>query len=320
MREALLRVGRDFPSAQTEVLAGHPLAQFIRATLPGEVREALGDLAPGLVTKGSPVPGNWPAVPWVAVFDPMVTDTATRGYYVVYLFAQGRPEVHLSLNQGTTAVMNEFGSKGREVLRERAALMRARLPDFVQQFDEYALELGSRLPLPRGYEAGHAFGKRYHLDEMPSEEVLRADLRLLTRAYLALTFRGGLEPSAESQTTADELGEARAELPAGASLLEVRQYRMHRRIDRHPRASRDAKQYHGTICQACGFDFAEKYGELGTGYIEAHHLRPLGELEEGVPVRYEVATDFSVLCSNCHRMIHRANDPSDIAAFRSLVR
>jgi hypothetical protein len=25
-------------------------------------------------------------VPWVAVFDPLVTDSATRGYYPVYLF------------------------------------------------------------------------------------------------------------------------------------------------------------------------------------------------------------------------------------------
>jgi 5-methylcytosine-specific restriction enzyme A len=153
---------------------------------------------------------------------------------------------------------------------------------------------------------------------MPPEEDLRADLQLIIRSYLALTFRGGVEPTPEVAIGAAERGDDDA--PPGASLLEVRQYRMHRRIDRHPRASREAKRYHGTICQACGFDFAAKYGELGTGYIEAHHLRPLGELEEGVPVRYEVATDFSVLCSNCHRMIHRANDPSDMATFRSLVR
>ena len=44
-----------------------------------------------------------------------------------------------------------------------------------------------------------------------------------------------------------------------------------------------------------------------------------GDLEEGVPVRYNVATDFAVLCSNCHRMIHRTSDPSDLAGFRLLV-
>jgi 5-methylcytosine-specific restriction protein A len=179
----------------------------------------------------------------------MVTDTATKGYYV-YLYAYGRPEVHLSLNQGTTAVVNEFAGRARSVLRERAALMRARLPDFAEQLDVYSLQLGSNRPLPLGYEAGHAFGRRYTLGELPSEEQLRADLLLLSRAYLALTFRGGLEPSSEDATgTHDQTDDP----TAGKSLLEVRQYRMHRRIDRHPRAAREAKEHHGTTCQGCGF-------------------------------------------------------------------
>jgi hypothetical protein len=57
-------------------------------------------------------------------------------------------------------------------------------------------------------------------------------------------------------------------------------------------------------------DFSERYGDLGKEFIEAHHLRPIATLEEGVPVKYDVAADFAVLCSNCHRMIHRSSDPS----------
>ena len=34
---------------------------------------------------------------------------------------------------------------------------------------------------------------------------------------------------------------------------------------------------------------------------------------------YNVATDFAVLCPNCHRIIHRMPDPSDLAALRGLV-
>jgi 5-methylcytosine-specific restriction enzyme A len=66
-------------------------------------------------------------------------------------------------------------------------------------------------------------------------------------------------------------------------------------------------------------DFGEHYGEMGRGFIEAHHLRPIATLEEGVPVRYDVAADFAVLCSNCHRMIHRFSHPSDLAAFRKAI-
>jgi 5-methylcytosine-specific restriction enzyme A len=35
--------------------------------------------------------------------------------------------------------------------------------------------------------------------------------------------------------------------------------------------------------------------------------------------QYDVAVDFAVLCSNCHRMIHRFADPSNLAAFQSFI-
>src|SRR6516165_10836054 len=69
----------------------------------------------------------------------------------------------------------------------------------------------------------------------------------------------------------------------------------------------------------CELEFAERYGEIGKGFIEAHHLRPIATLEEGVPVKYDVAADFAVLCSNCHRMIHRFTNPSDLTSFRAAI-
>ena len=53
----------------------------------------------------------------------------------------------------------------------------------------------------------------------------------------------------------------------------------------------------------CGFDFEEKYGELGRGYIEVHHIKPLSELNEEVVIVPE--TDLICVCANCHRMLHR---------------
>ena len=53
----------------------------------------------------------------------------------------------------------------------------------------------------------------------------------------------------------------------------------------------------------CGFDFELKYGELGKGYIEIHHIKPLSNLTEVVVVNPE--TDLICVCANCHRMLHR---------------
>ena len=63
---------------------------------------------------------------------------------------------------------------------------------------------------------------------------------------------------------------------------------------------------HGLNCQACGFNFEKKYGELGKKFIEVHHLIPLYVENNDRIVNPE--TDLVCLCSNCHRMIHRINN------------
>jgi 5-methylcytosine-specific restriction enzyme A len=55
-------------------------------------------------------------------------------------------------------------------------------------------------------------------------------------------------------------------------------------------------------CEVCGFDFARTYGPLGAGFIEAHHILPLAEAGTG----NTKLADLALVCSNCHRMLHRA--------------
>ncbi len=64
----------------------------------------------------------------------------------------------------------------------------------------------------------------------------------------------------------------------------------------------------GTIaCSACGFDFGEFYGEIGRGFIEIHHTKPIVAYEdEDVEMTIKKALgNVRPLCSNCHRMVHR---------------
>ncbi|WP_414043951.1 HNH endonuclease [Macrococcus sp. EM39E] len=55
-------------------------------------------------------------------------------------------------------------------------------------------------------------------------------------------------------------------------------------------------------CEACGFDFYDKYGELGKDYIECHHTKPIHQMDGETETKLD---DMVLLCSNCHRMIHR---------------
>jgi 5-methylcytosine-specific restriction protein A len=56
------------------------------------------------------------------------------------------------------------------------------------------------------------------------------------------------------------------------------------------------------FCELCNFDFEEKYGEVGKGFIECHHIKPLHEFENEKTTKLD---DLILVCSNCHRMLHR---------------
>ncbi len=71
---------------------------------------------------------------------------------------------------------------------------------------------------------------------------------------------------------------------------------------RSPELVKTAKLTHGYLCQACGFDFEDFYGSLGAQYIECHHIDPLSERRSSANTSVE---NVAVLCSNCHRMVHR---------------
>lgn len=68
-------------------------------------------------------------------------------------------------------------------------------------------------------------------------------------------------------------------------------------------AKKRYKQKHGKlICEICQFDFEKVYGEIGKDFIEGHHIVPVSELQDGDRTEVE---DIVLVCSNCHKMLHR---------------
>jgi hypothetical protein len=92
-------------------------------------------------------------------------------------------------------------------------------------------------------------------------------------------------------------------------------------FQRNPRLVQRAKEIYGCVCQVCRFDFAKSYGVLGQDFAEVHHLNPLSERpseEWTTAVRTNVA-EVAVLCSNCHRMIHRRKPALSIEELRAMT-
>lgn len=81
----------------------------------------------------------------------------------------------------------------------------------------------------------------------------------------------------------------------------------HKKRERNKKLINNAKKLfkiknNRLFCEVCGFDFEKVYGDIGKDFIEAHHNIPISTMEEYHKTRVE---DIIMVCSNCHRMLHR---------------
>lgn len=129
--------------------------------------------------------------------------------------------------------------------------------------------------------------------------------------HLAMAIRAGATSAAFPAVPED--GEEA--VPEGRLL-----YRRHRTRERNAGVVERKKRSvlasgEALACEACGFDFGARYGELGEGYIECHHLVPLGA-SGATTTRLR---DLALLCANCHRMIHRARPWKTVPELRYVL-
>lgn len=77
-------------------------------------------------------------------------------------------------------------------------------------------------------------------------------------------------------------------------------------------------------CCVCHFCFTDFYGpEVGKGYIEIHHLKPVFKYEDEEMEQFikDAIRNVVPVCSNCHRMIHsKRKDPLEIDEIKKRVR
>ena len=69
--------------------------------------------------------------------------------------------------------------------------------------------------------------------------------------------------------------------------------------------------------ETCLFDFKEIYGELGEGFAECHHKKPVSQLKNNEKTKLD---DLAILCANCHRMIHRSKPWKTIDELKKILK
>ena len=158
--------------------------------------------------------------------------------------------------------------------------------------------------LDRGSKADSAVWERYasNLDEL--REVSEA-IRACVASDLALPPMESFFPDEQEAEEGKVLTRLHAVRERDASIVRRKKQQTLRNQQR-------------LACEGCSFDFEQFYGERGSGFIECHHTKPLSELSpQGGTTKL---SDLSLLCSNCHRMVHKNRPWLSIGELQSLVR
>lgn len=134
--------------------------------------------------------GDWAHVPWIAILDPDISDTVSKGYDIVYLFSADMKKVYLSLNQGWTYFKTKYKKKyGKDKISKVTEIWQSLLKSNLGAFNYDPINLefsGKTTDLPEGYELGHICGKCYYADKLPNEDILKLDLQNMLSLFREL--------------------------------------------------------------------------------------------------------------------------------------
>jgi len=102
----------------------------------------------------------------------------------------------------------------------------------------------------------------------------------------------------------------------GALLEKLHKYKERNRALAEKKKAQALKNLGYLKCDVCDFVFKDKYGSLGEGFMECHHIIPLSEIEIEQETKLK---DLSLVCANCHRMLHRKGPRLTIEQLREIV-
>jgi len=118
--------------------------------------------------------------------------------------------------------------------------------------------------------------------------------------------------SCPPQTLADEVQYPEHFWEGGVRRIAVNAY------ERDPLARRACIDHYGTSCSVCGLSLERVYGNLATGFIHVHHLRPVASAGKRRTINPIV--DLRPVCPNCHAIIHLHDPPISVEDLQTQIR
>jgi hypothetical protein len=202
LSEAFSRVILGWQDYKAKIRTDKTAAVYVEVTsdIPRIIQSRLSLSPSRFKVKGSTGVGNITAAPWIAIFETSVTNSATTGFYPVYLLSTDLQRLYLIIGFGANQFTETFGiSDGRKKIRQAVKKVQ---PLFVDRLPAQRMLDGIDLQsegskLHKGYEDGSIYcWKNYDTTDLPSGSVLIDDLKTAVEFY-EMMIADPLMPSLE---------------------------------------------------------------------------------------------------------------------------
>ena len=230
-------------------------------------------------------------------------------------------EIILALDLYFSPTRGSIDAKNPKII-ELSGILNA-LPIFHDRPDEekfrnpkgVTLKLSNFLPFDETYKGkGMSGGSKLDEEIFKAFENKKDELRAIASQIRQVVFdeklnRKVAEIEDDDMTTDDGVLE-------GQTL-----YKLHKVFERDRKIvdqkKKQAYSRFGKIaCEVCVFVFDEFYGEIGKNFIECHHRIPLSKLKAETKTSLD---SLALVCSNCHRMLHKSIDTVSIEELRMMI-
>ncbi|PHD71678.1 McrA protein [Bacillus sp. AFS043905] len=333
----LIDITNQFQFQRNNPFANNPLGVLVRQELPELFYSVLGLDRDYYKVTGSVGKGQWAEVPWISIFIQDITKSATKGYYIVFLFSSDGKSVFMSLNQGWTYYREKYGTKiGTEKIKRAARKLKEEL--IIPNEDDWitgALDLNVRGALAKGYEIGNIYAKQYTLSNFPSSKELAEDINVLLNLYNEInTLKGkrtidefndallladdgiffeegeeDFQAAVTDETNQPDESSTDDQTPPGPVPRRdpIRKKNGETSYTRRAWVSRKAIRQANYTCMIDSGHKTFTSKSSNKPYSEAHHLIFISRQSDFV---YELdrIENIVVLCPTCHRLLHHGED------------
>ncbi|WP_018391821.1 DUF3578 domain-containing protein [Bacillus sp. 37MA] len=300
------------------------IKKLIRYDLPQKLQSLLNLDPQKHMVIGSYGQGNLTETPWIAIYERSITESAQRGFYVVFLFRKDMDGVYLSLNQGTRYLRKKFiGYKPINKMKDIATKLNEEISfsTLIGKIDQ--LQLGSK-NYGAAYEAANIQAKYYDKNTFPNNQQILSDISLLLsnlekiknfigirnldQVIDELLYKEEIEDIKFQEditfAKASSTEETPQNIPDQGTTNSVK--------TKWKRSAEKAKEALIKANYQCEIDINHETfvsPRTNKNFVEAHHLIPMSN-QGSFNFSLDVPGNIIALCPNCHRKIHHGS-PND---------